>query len=140
MYSNRGGGFRERIARFMAGRYGPDALYTFTLWVCVGLVVVNLFLELWVISIIEIALFAWSIFRLMSRNIYKRQKENQIYLKIVGKIKAPFAMMKNKWRDRKTHVYKKCPECKSTLRLPREKGKHSVRCPRCRHLFDVKIR
>ena len=133
------GSFREKLIRFMAGRYGTDALYNFVLWVCVGLIIINIFVGSWIISIVETALFVWSIFRFMSRNIYKRQRENQIFLKISGKIKAPFAMLKNKWRDRKTHVYKRCPACKSTLRLPREKGKHSVRCPRCRELFDIKI-
>ena len=139
-YYNKGGGFRERIARFMAGRNGPDALGNFTLWFCVALVIINLFFELIVISVIETALLIWSIFRIMSRNIYKRRRENEIFLKAKGKIKAPFVMMKNKWRDRKTHVYKKCPQCKSNLRLPKVKGEHSARCPRCGCLFDVKIR
>ncbi len=137
---NRRPSFRERVARFMAGRYGTDELNRFFLYLCIALIIVNLFVEIWVISIIESALFVYLIFRTMSRNIYKRQAENRIYLKIAGKIKAPFIMLKNKWRDRKTHVYKKCPGCNSTLRLPRQKGEHTVRCPRCAHLFDTKIR
>ena len=138
--NGRGGGFRERVARFMMGRYGVDALYHFTFWVCLALIVVNLFVNSLIISLIETLLIFWSIFRVMSRNIYKRQRENQIFLNIWGKIKSPFKMMGNKWRDRKTHVYKRCPSCKSTLRLPKERGEHSVRCPRCRSLFDIKIR
>ena len=138
-YNNKGG-FRERVMRFMSGRYGPDTLYHVIFWVCVGLIVINLFAESIIISIIELGLFGWAIFRVMSRNVYKRQRENQIFMSIVQKVRAPFVMMGNKWRDRKTHVYKKCPKCKSNLRMPRDKGKHSVRCPRCSNLFDVKIR
>ena len=124
----------------MAGRYGRDELGSFLLYLCIALIIVNLFLEFWVISIIESVLIVYQIFRIMSRNIYKRQAENRFYLKVVGKIKAPFAMAKNKWRDRKTHVYKKCPSCKSTLRLPKVKGEHTVKCVRCAHRFDIRIR
>lgn len=139
-YYGRGGGFRERLARFMSGRYGQDELGKFLLWLWIGLVIANLFLELWVISLIELGVCIWSIFRIMSRNIYKRQAENRFYIKAIGKISAPFKMLKNKWRDRDTHVYKKCPSCKSTLRLPRVSGDHTVRCPRCSERFDVKIK
>lgn len=35
--------FREKLARFMAGRYGIDTLYTVLLAVCVILAIVNMF-------------------------------------------------------------------------------------------------
>jgi DNA-directed RNA polymerase subunit RPC12/RpoP len=124
----------------MEGRYGRDELGNFILGVCIALVLINLFVEVLVISIIESALLIYLIFRFMSRNIYKRQAENQKFLKIKDKIKSPFVMAKNKWRDRKTHVYKKCPNCKSTLRLPKTKGEHTVRCVRCGHRFGIRIR
>ena len=137
---NRRPSFRERIARFMMGRNGIDAFGKFIFWLWLALLIANLFLESWVIAIIESMVAIYSIFRYMSRNIYKRQRENQFYIKIRDKIKAPFVMMKNRWRDRKTHVYKKCPSCKSTLRLPKMPGEHTVRCPRCSHRFDVRIK
>lgn len=135
----RGGGFRERIYRFMAGRYGKDELGSFLLYLWLVLIITNLFLELWAITVIELCVAVWSIFRIMSRNIYKRQAENSFYLNARSKIAAPFKMMKNKWRDRKTHVYKRCPGCKSTLRLPKVRGEHTVKCPRCSDRFDIKI-
>ena len=85
------------------------------------------------------ALWAWSLFRMFSRKIYKRRAENEKFLKIWNPIKNKFRLMKNKRRDRKTHVYKKCPKCKAVLRLPKQKGKHTVRCPKCSERFDVKI-
>ncbi len=138
-YYGRGGGFREKLYRFMSGRYGQDELGKMLIWLWLGLLILNLFLELWIISVVELCVAVWSIFRVMSRNIYKRQAENRFYLKIKLKISAPFKMMKNRWRDRKTHVYKKCPKCKSNLRLPRERGEHTVRCPRCSERFDIRI-
>ena len=131
---------REALVRFMSGRYGADSLYYFLLALYFVLVVVNLFVGSYIIYLLSIAALVYAVFRAMSRNIYKRQRENQWFLKVSEKPRGFIKLLSNKWRDRKTHVYKKCPQCKSTLRLPKVKGEHSVRCPRCGNLFDVKIR
>ena len=46
-------------------------------------------------------------------------------------IKGFFVLRKNKFRDRKTHVYRKCPHCKAQIRLPKVKGEHKCACPKC---------
>lgn len=137
--NNRRPSFRERIACFMAGRYGFDKLYYFLIGVCFVLLIINLFLGNLIIYLLELLVFAYSIFRVLSKNIYKRQSENEKYIAILNKIKAFFNLQKCKIRDRKTHVYRKCPSCKNNLRLPKQKGKHTVACPCCKHRFDVKI-
>ena len=131
---------RERLARFFYGRNGFDSLAKGAWWTALVLMLVNMFLGFITLWILELLLYSYSIFRVMSRNIYKRQRENMLWLKFVGKIRGAFSLIKSKHRDRKTHVYKKCPSCKSTLRLPRRPGTHTARCPRCSHRFDVKIR
>ena len=131
--------FRERIARFMMGRNGIDAFYHFLMVVCFVLIIVNAFVNSLILSTLETAVLIYAIFRAMSRNIYKRQRENETFLRIIKKPKAFFELQKCKSRDRKTHVYKKCPSCKNNLRLPRDKGKHTVLCPCCKTRFDVKI-
>ena len=136
---NRRPSFRERVASFMAGRYGIDRLYYFLLAICFVLIVINLFVSSYVIHIIETALFVYAFYRVLSRNIYKRQQENEKFIKLIEKPKSIFNLQKCKVRDRKTHVYKKCPSCKNNLRLPRQKGEHTVVCPCCKHRFDVKI-
>ena len=152
MYSNGNGRrpLRERFAEFMYGRNGIDAFYHFLLWTIIILTLLNLFVKSSVISCIESLILIYAIFRVFSRNVYRRQKENQIYLSAVAKIRRFFAkikrkitsvlsLAKSKWRDRKTHVYKKCPKCKNTLRLPKVKGKHTAACPCCDNRFDVRI-
>ena len=131
--------FRERVAAFMAGRYGIDRLYYFLLAICCILIVINIFASSYVISIIESALFIYAIYRVMSRNIYKRQQENEKFLKLCEKPKKFLNLQKCKKRDRKTHVYRKCPSCRNNLRLPKEKGEHTVVCPCCKNRFNVKI-
>lgn len=130
---------RERIAGFMAGRYGIDRLYYFLLAICSILIIINFFVNSLAISIIESLLFVYAIYRVLSRNIYKRQAENEKFIKLWDKPKKFINLQKCKIRDRKTHVYRKCPSCKNNLRLPKEKGKHTVSCPCCKHRFDVRI-
>ena len=131
---------KERLTMFMIGRNGPDALYNFISYFCIGLIIVNIFLRSFIVSFIYLALFIYAIFRFMSRKVYKRQQENAAFLKIRKKIGAPFMLTRAKIRDRKTHVYRKCPSCKNNLRLPRKPGEHTVVCPCCRSRFDVNIK
>ena len=129
--------FRMWLARLMAGRYGVDQLGRAMLWVYLGLAIAS-----WVFHpfyYVALALMVWMLFRIFSKNIYKRQAENQKYLRVSGKAKGWFALQKNKVRDRKTHRYRTCPYCKATLRLPNKKGKHIVCCPKCKKDFQVKI-
>ena len=136
---NRRPSIRERLARYMAGRYGIDRLYYFLLAICFILIVINLFVNSYIISLLESALFVYALYRVMSRNIYKRQQENEKFIKIADQPKQFLNLQKCKRRDRDTHVYRKCPSCKNNLRLPKQKGKHTVVCPCCKNRFDVRI-
>ena len=131
--------FRERFQRFMAGRYGADRLYHFLLAICFILIVINLFIGSFVLSLLELAILGYATFRTLSKNIYKRQQENLKFLKLIEKPMKFLNLQKCKKRDRKTHVYRKCPSCKNNLRLPKQKGKHTAVCPRCSRRFEVNI-
>ncbi|MBQ3084323.1 MAG: hypothetical protein IJC46_02580 [Clostridia bacterium] len=130
--------FRERVARFMIGRYGADSLGRALIWISLAFSVAGMFTFRW-FSLISLLLLIWAFFRLFSRNYVKRQRENEVYLRLTAKPRNWLKLQKNKHRDRKTHAYKKCPHCKATLRLPKKKGKHTVCCPKCRKDFEVKI-
>lgn len=129
----------ERIYAFMLGRNGSDAFNRVLLILYATLLVANVFVRSWILSVIAFAVAAYAIFRIFSRNLAARRRENAWYLRIQNGVKGFFRLQRNKWRDRKTHVYYRCPACKSVLRLPLEKGKHTVRCPRCQHRFDITI-
>jgi len=118
------------LRNFMAGRYGTDRLNMVIL--SVGLVAsllsviikfapVNL-----VLFLLSYGMMFWAIFRTLSRNTYKRYRENRKFLQLVGRIK-----------DRE-HRYFDCPKCRQMVRVPRGKGKISITCPRCREKFVKK--
>ena len=89
-------------------------------------------LIVWIVYfVVSTLLIVTMLCRMFSRNIAKRRRENE-------KFCGFFKLWKNKFRDRKTHVYRKCPSCKAVLRLPKAKGKHTVVCPRCKNRFEVR--
>lgn len=134
--------FKEKIYRFMSGRYGVDAFYKFLMILDIIIIIINAFVSSLWISIIAYLIMGYAIFRIMSRNILKRQAENRFYLNIKWKITSFFRSLfkSKKTNDKKTHIFRICPNCKAKIRLPRKKGPHKVRCPRCQVLFDVHIR
>lgn len=129
--------FGDRYIRFMKDRYGIDELYKFLLLICFVLIVINTFISNNIIRLFEVLLIVIIFYRYMSKNIKLRKKENDKYLEIKDKIIKLFDYNKKKYKDRNTHMYKKCPKCKQKIRLPLKKGKHTVKCPNCGNRFDV---
>lgn len=121
-----GGFFR----RFMAGRYGSDKLNMTMLITAVVLSLISMFIPNPLIQLIMMAgyyfLLGFSIFRMMSRNVYKRYQENRKFLQFIERI-----------RDRQ-HKYFNCPKCRQQVRVPRGKGKISICCPKCKEKFIKK--
>lgn len=130
----------ERIYLFFSGRNGFDVLNAFLI-VCYFLfAILNLFVNrLWV-WIIQALLFVLFWFRFFSKDKLKRAKENGTFCSALTRVRRYFLYRKNKWKYRKTYVYKKCFSCKNRIRFPRKKGKHTVKCPCCGNSFDVSIR
>ena len=129
---------KSMLYKFSQGRYGTDSLNRFIIFSYIILVVANIFIKSDIITSIYTITVVLLIYRMLSRNIYKRQQENQKYLNLSGKFKKQVAYVQNKWRFRKTHIYRKCPFCSATIRLPRKKGKHICSCPSCKKDFKVK--
>ena len=138
----------------MYGRYGIDELYKFSLVVILVLIVADIVLRYTlpqsvvaacislVLSIAFIGLYVWMIYRTMSRNIYKRRLENERFLKLRRAFVSFFTFntsRKTKSRnvDDAAYIFRDCTKCGATLRLPRKKGKHKVKCPKCSHGFFV---
>ncbi|MDO5123231.1 MAG: hypothetical protein Q4D44_01025 [Eubacteriales bacterium] len=131
--------FTEKLRKFMYGRNGIDSLCFFFFIIYTLLVVLNLFLHTYIVLGLELLAAGYIIFRVLSKNVYQRQKENTAYLKVQNKVISFFVRQKNKIRDIKTHRYIKCKACKAKLRVKRNKGKHKVRCPKCGEIFEVTI-
>lgn len=131
---------RERLRRFMSGRYGSDQFTRFLSIIVLITCAVMLFVRTSpiagrIVSLIGWALLFYSLFRTFSRNYAARSEENRKYLAIKYKITSRFNLLKRQIKDRKTHKYVSCPQCGKNMRVPRGKGKIRITCPNCANTF-----
>lgn len=144
-------GFREKLARFMVGRYGVDEFGRFlnlaNLVLLIIIFIVSLFFKpivyLWILAM---AVIVYEYFRIFSRNHAKRRAENEWFLRTFRRKKAyggaytqrEMSNSRKKALDKRTHCIFKCPNCKQKIRVPRNKGRISIKCPQCRIEFIKK--
>lgn len=130
--------FREKIARFMIGRYGMDYLSRMLIYVSLFLLIITIFTNNSILYTLAVILMIYAYFRTFSKNVSKRYAENQTYLKVRYKAIAKFNQFRARCKDSKTHKIFKCPGCGQKIRVPKHKGKISIKCPKCRIEFIKK--
>jgi hypothetical protein len=84
------------------------------------------------------ALYFYAMFRMFSRNLYQRQQENNRYLDKTQGLRRWFGMKKMQFQQRKDYAFFACPNCKTTVRVPKGKGTVNITCPKCREKFTRK--
>ncbi len=131
--------FVYRVAEFFHGRYGLDKLCYFLIVLYLFLGALNLFVQSLIITIIALIIAAFALFRVLSRDISRRQREAQIFEGFLNRFLYFISYFKQKLLQSKNYCFHKCPHCKAKLRLPRKKGKHTVCCPRCKENFKMKV-
>lgn len=132
---------KDKLNKFMQGRYGADQLSRFTIGVALVSILAAALLRKYAIGqlldLLGLAAIIYTYFRMLSRNIQKRYAENQKYLSMTQNIRLRFAKEKNLMEQRKTHHIYTCPGCGQKIRIPRGKGKIEIECPKC-HLKFIK--
>lgn len=135
-----------KFQQFMAGRYGIDTLYKALLVLYFVLILLGSILARFtrvgyaITFVLSLLVLLFAFYRVFSKNIAARRKENGWWMKQTAPIQKECRLLADKWKFRKTHVFKKCPNCKAVLRLPKKKGKHNVNCPHCKQNFKVHVR
>ena len=122
----------------MYGRYGNDALTRFLLIVALILIIISWIPHMGLVYLVALAIMIWGFARSFSRNLAKRRQELERYLHLQKPVVNFFKLLRNKWRDRKTHVYFKCKKCKAVLRVPKGKGHIDVTCPKCKAITETR--
>ncbi len=133
---------KEKLMRFMEGRYGSDQFSQFLLTVGLISLVVSMLLNGKTVGsvfyLLGLIALVYCYFRMFSRNVSKRYAENESYLAKTNGIRRFFEKQKNLMQQRKVYHIYKCPGCKQKIRIPKGKGKIEIRCPKCGATFVKK--
>lgn len=129
---------KERMQRFMAGRYGNDQLNQFIFIVAIISMMLEIITRQSLFYTLTLVLLILAYVRVFSRNINKRYEENMKFLQKKDAILNKFRKQKYYAAQRRNfHIYT-CPQCKQKIRIPKGKGKISITCPKCRTSFIKK--
>lgn len=126
---------KEKIQKFMYGRYGNDDLNKFLFLVCAVFLLLAAILKSRLLELTAVALLIWSYVRFLSKNLPKRQSENWKYVRIRGKVFVYLKNIKERFVQRKEYKFFTCPSCKAMLRVPRGRGKIKIVCRKCGNSF-----
>ena len=76
-----------------------------------------------------------SIFRVLSKDVSKRRRENEAVTAIFASLKNDAKLKQRQFSD-KEHKYFKCTNCGRLLRVPKGKGLIEITCPNCGTKFN----
>lgn len=126
---------KEKFYRFMQGRYGIDQLNSFLMIVCVICFIVNMFIGSIVLTFIAYGTWLFVIFRMFSKNIYARNRENDKYLNFFSPL-SRWLKLKLMSKQDPSNKYFSCPKCKQMVRVPKGHGTVVLTCPNCQNKFE----
>ncbi|NBH62784.1 hypothetical protein D1155_14130 [Anaerotruncus sp. 80] len=131
-------GFRYRIYQFMQGRRGVDQYGRFLLIVAMTFLIVSMFTLENLFYYLGLMIFIYAYYRIFSRNLYKRERENTWYLTQKFRLTKgkSFRQKQYEWRY---YAYFKCPGCGQKMRAPRGKGTIKIKCHSCNTEFQKKV-
>lgn len=157
--------WKMMLYRFMQGRYGNDQFGQFLMIVGLILLIASNFLRIGLVHTLAWILLIYAYFRVMSRNIGKRQQENfkfmQMKAKFLGKSSAGAGNSTGSWKakraekkrqktqakqqtdysqyqqqaDVENYNYYRCRNCGQVVRVPKGKGTVKITCPECKNTF-----
>lgn len=122
---------KDRMRRFFYGRYGVDHLSIVLLALGMLLSILAQAFRRPALELLFFLCYALSIYRICSRDIYRRSRENSRLLSIWRKCASVVKLRVRMVREARTFRYLKCPDCKQRLRVPRKKGQINIRCSKC---------
>lgn len=128
---------REKLQRFMWGRYGTDRLNQI-LMIFAFICLLISFFGGGVFYLLATVLLGYSYFRMFSRNVNRRSLENQKYLQAEMKVRGFFQKKKRELAQRKDFRIYKCPGCGQKIRVPKGRGRIAISCRKCGNEFIKK--
>ena len=130
--------------RWFQGRYGVDQLSRALIIASLIVSVISWFFGrapagvYYALRGITLALIAFALFRMLSRNFYARQQELARYMNMERSVRNWWQTLRirrqnfvNVQKEKKKYKYLTCPQCMQKLRVPKGKGRIRVTCSKC---------
>jgi len=130
--------FKDFLRRVMAGRRGTDQLSMALLIAGIVFMLLSNLTQFILFYFLGMAAYIYGIFRMFSRNLAKRDAENQKWLNFRNNYKTNIRQFFARVKNMRKFKYFRCPQCKSRLRLPRKVGEVTVTCSKCQNQFRQK--
>ena len=111
---------KEKLQRFMWGRYGNDRFNQFLMIVALVCLALSFF-GLRIFYVLALALLVYVYY--------------QWYLKKEMKVRSWWQRRKKLFAGHRDYKIFKCPKCGQKLRVPRHKGKIAIHCRKCGEEF-----
>ena len=120
-----------RKNRFFEERNGADALSCSLIAFAFFLVFLILVCHGRYLTLIALIPIGFAVFRILSKNLEKRAKENKKFVGFFGSFGGRIRLARDRFRDRNTHIYFRCGCCEKWIRVARGQGTVEVVCPGC---------
>ena len=127
--------WRDRLNRFMYGRYGQDQFSKFLLAVCFVLLILSFFIRIPGLGILVLLLLGYVYFRMLSKNVTARAAENRKFLELKERFLGLFKGTASRAHRQGENMIFRCPKCSQKIRIPCGKGLVEITCPKCRTKF-----
>lgn len=128
----------EWLKKKMHGRYGADQLSIFLLILSILITVISQMSGITLFMIISYILLLAVGYRMFSKDLQKRRMENYKFAMLISPIYSKSKKIQMRINDRKAYRYYRCPNCNTTLRVPKHKGKIQITCTKCKAKFTKK--
>ncbi|MCR5135959.1 MAG: hypothetical protein K6C12_02515 [Oscillospiraceae bacterium] len=132
---------KEKMMQFMMGRNGNDSLNRFLLLADVLLLLIASLTKGAVsrlLTPLALVLIVLTYYRMFSRDVVRRSAENARYLQEKGRVLSSLRILRDRWQQRKDYKFFTCPACKTTLRVPKGRGRVKIVCRKCGNSFQGK--
>ncbi|BCV18679.1 hypothetical protein AAK684_01410 [Leptogranulimonas caecicola] len=132
------GSWQDRLTQWMAGRNGTDDIARLCSNTALILIVIYVIWPHWWISLIALVLIGYAWYRIASKDVAARARENEAFMSKLGPLRPWVSAPVATFKDHRAYAYLTCPSCGQKARVPRGKGKVRVRCRRCHTTFEGK--
>ncbi len=135
-----GSRMKDKLAKFMYGRYGFDEYGKFLsttslVFIVIGFLATFFSTNTNLFTLVGFLLLFYCYYRILSRKIHRRTQENYVFHGAKNEFVLFLKKFCNKFKQSKTHKVFKCPHCKQGLRVPKGRGKICITCSKCKHEF-----